>query len=89
MANPLNVVCTAGAWTKVITSKTNGSIINQKSTVSYSITTRDTTDAAPTVPAEGRRAFVCGPEEGLSDTASRDVYIFVHGDVDGLVEVTV
>ena len=89
MANPLNVACAANAWTKVTTSQTAGSIINKKTNVSYMITTRDTGQAAPTLSSEGRRAFISGPVESFSYAATRDVYIFAHGSVAGLVEVTV
>lgn len=88
MANPVLVPCPAGAWTKVIDGQTNGSIIMKFNIAIYSITTRDAGDAAPTLPNEGRSAFAKCATEFLTDTASRDVYIYCH-NVAGSVEVTV
>lgn len=87
MANPVNVTCTKDAWTKVITAKTAGTIINKNTIVNYIITTRATGQPAPTLTNEGRRAFVGCVQEVFSSSDSTDVYIYAMGRA-GLVEVT-
>lgn len=90
MANPVDVVCTAGQWTKVIDGEMSGLIVRRTNLPHYVITTRDAGGLVPAgSPGEGRSAFVGCETEGLDSTVARDVYIWVDGDVNGLVEVTV
>ena len=90
MADPVWVICTKGVWTKVATSVTSGNIHKDTAIQSqYLQMYKMTGNPAPTLVGEGVRAFEDSLSESINATAAIDVYIWVVGDVDGLVRVDV
>ena len=85
MAAPVFVACPAGAWTKVATNVTAGTIwFTSQAPNSYLHTYKPTGVAAPTLQSEGVKAPVIG-EEGdspsipIAAAAGIDVYVWALG----------
>ncbi len=77
MANPVIVPCPEGAWTKVATNVTTGTVhIINESPDKYTHTYRDTTAAAPTTQAE---AIPFNVSLEIQNSTGIDVYIWPLG----------
>ena len=85
MANPLEVTCLAGQWTKVATNVTSGSISKKVVSSSRFLQTyKMTGQAAPTLISDG--VAFDDPSETILASSAIDVYIWVVGK-DGVVRV--
>lgn len=90
MADPAIVACTAGAWTKIATNVTGGTVhlltgVSQPWLQTY----RDTGGAAPTLRSEGiefGKDSLSGETEAISASAGIDVYLWPD-DSNGTVRV--
>ena len=91
MANPqFPVACTKNAWTKVATNVSTGILHIKNSGVRYLSTYRLTGAAAPTTKEEGAPMFINNIyAEPISASAAIDVYVWVDGDVNGILRVDV
>ena len=79
MANPVLVVCPAGAWTKVATNVTTGYIhVLDNSPSAYYQTYRTTGGAAPTDLTE---AVKFDGSMEIKSSVGIDVYVWANGDI--------
>jgi len=83
MADPAAVTCAKGAWTKVATNKTSGTIQIIPSNNSYLQTHRDTGSAAPTLRSEG--VPFLGEMMKIDYPTGIDVYIWAIGNAGSVV----
>ncbi len=84
MANPSIIACTAGSWTKVLTAVKAGTVEPYDRLRQYLYTYRIAGAAAPTDLTDATDFY---EQMQVKSSFDIDVYVYVHGSIEGEVRI--